>query len=193
VWIHNKNRAAINTTEFINERLVVIEKDLGTVEESLKDYKASNNLTGIKAAGQTYLQESSLYAAKSFELNNQLSIAKYIREYLTDPTNNNALIPSNLGLTSNSVEKQITAPPSIIHSRTISKAYDGSLNISLPSIGRLIELSPIDAWIIMSLSSVLAFSIKVSGSLRTFPVLIDVTHDISLWFERSLTVSPHPK
>ncbi len=108
VWIHNKNRAAINTTEFINERLVVIEKDLGTVEESLKDYKASNNLTDIKAAGQTYLQESSLYAAKSFELNNQLSIAKYIREYLTDPTNNNALIPSNLGLTSNSVEKQIS-------------------------------------------------------------------------------------
>ena len=108
VWINNKNRAAINTTEFINERLVVIEKDLGAVEESLKDYKASNNLTDIKAAGQAYLQESSLYAAKSFELNNQLSIAKYIREYLTNPSNNNALIPSNLGLTSNSVEKQIS-------------------------------------------------------------------------------------
>ena len=108
VWINNKNRAAINTTEFINERLVVIEKDLGAVEESLKDYKASNNLTDIKAAGQAYLQESSLYAAKSFELNNQLSIAKYIREYLTNPSNHNALIPSNLGLTSNSVEKQIS-------------------------------------------------------------------------------------
>lgn len=107
VWINNKNRAAINTTEFINERLVVIEKDLGAVEETLKNYKASNNLTDIKAAGQAYLQESSLYAAKSFELNNQLSIAKYIREYLTDPSNHNALIPSNLGLTSNSVEKQI--------------------------------------------------------------------------------------
>ena len=28
VWISNKNRAAINTTEFINERLVIIESDL---------------------------------------------------------------------------------------------------------------------------------------------------------------------
>ena len=107
VWINNKNRAAINTTEFINERLMVIEKDLGAVEESLKNYKASNNLTDVKAAGQAYLQESSLYAAKSFELNNQLSIAKYIREYLTEPANHNALIPSNLGLTNSSVEKQI--------------------------------------------------------------------------------------
>ena len=107
VWINNKNRSAINTTEFINERLVVIERDLSAVEESLKNYKAQNNLTDIKAVGQAYLQESSLYAAKAFELNNQLSIAKFIRDYLTDPKNNNTLIPSNLGLTSSSVEKQI--------------------------------------------------------------------------------------
>lgn len=107
VWINNKNRSAINTTEFINERLVVIEKDLGAVEEALKEYKAKNNLTDIKAAGQAYLQESSHYATKSFELNNQLSIAKYIREYLTDPVNRHTLIPSNLGLANGSVESQI--------------------------------------------------------------------------------------
>ncbi|MBR6630147.1 MAG: hypothetical protein IKL03_09385, partial [Bacteroidaceae bacterium] len=34
VWINNKNRSAINTTEFINERLVVIEQELATVEEA---------------------------------------------------------------------------------------------------------------------------------------------------------------
>ena len=108
VWIHNKNRAAINTTEFINERLVVIERDLGTVEESLKDYKAKNNLTDIKAVAQNYLAESSHYAKSSFELNNQLSIANFIRDYLTDPANIHTLIPSNLGLTSGSVEAQIS-------------------------------------------------------------------------------------
>lgn len=107
VWINNKNRSAINTTEFINERLVVIEKDLGAVEQALKDYKSKNNLTDIKAAGQAYLQESSHYATKSFELNNQLSIAQYIREYLTDPVNRHTLIPSNLGLANGSVESQI--------------------------------------------------------------------------------------
>ena len=35
-WISNKNRAAINTTEFINERLVIIERDLAAVEDALK-------------------------------------------------------------------------------------------------------------------------------------------------------------
>ena len=107
VWISNKNKSAINTTAFINERLVVIEDELATVEEALKKYKSSNKLTDIKAVGNIYLNESSQYATKSFEVTNQLSIANYIREYLSDPANSMALIPSNLGLTSASVESQI--------------------------------------------------------------------------------------
>ena len=107
VWISDKNKSAINTAEFINERLVVIEKDLGAVEEALKEYKAKNNLTDIKAVAQNYLEESSHYATKAFEVNNQLSIAEYIRSYLNDPVNSMTLIPSNLGLTSHSVESQI--------------------------------------------------------------------------------------
>ena len=107
VWINNKNQSAINTAEFINERLVVIEKDLQVVEESLKKYKESNNLTDIKAAAQSYISESSHYATRSFEANNQLSIAQYIKAYLNDPVNSMSLIPSNLGLTNTSVESQI--------------------------------------------------------------------------------------
>lgn len=108
VWISNRNRSAINTTEFISERLVVIEKDLASVEDALKNYKSSNNLTDIKAVGQAYLNESSHYATQAFELNNQLSIATYIKDYLNDPAHSMALIPANLGLTSGSVESQIT-------------------------------------------------------------------------------------
>lgn len=87
VWISNKNRSAINTTDFINERLVVIEQELATVEEALKKYKESNNLTDIKALARVYLEESSQYAAKSFDANNQLSIALFIKSHLTDPAN----------------------------------------------------------------------------------------------------------
>ena len=107
VWITNKNRSAINTTEFINERLVVIEKELGVVEDALKQYKSSNNLTDIKAVAQSYVSESSEYATKSFEVSNQLSIAQYIKDYMANPANGMSLIPSNLGLTSVSVESQI--------------------------------------------------------------------------------------
>ena len=128
VWITNKNRSAINTTEFINERLVVIEKELGTVEEALKKYKSSNNLTDIKAVAQSYVASSSEYATKAFEVNNQLSIAQYIKEYLNDPTNSMALIPSNLGLTSASVETQIKEYNDLVLQRDRLRAGSGENN-----------------------------------------------------------------
>lgn len=141
VWIANKNRSAINTTEFINERLVVIEQDLAAVEEALKKYKSSNNLTDIKAVAQNYLEESSHYATKAFEVNNQLSIAKFIKDYLNDPANSMSLIPSNLGLTSGSVEAQIKEYNEIVLQRDRLLTSSGEnnplitdLNTSLASI-----------------------------------------------------------
>ena len=107
VWISGKNKASINTTEFIDERLIGIEKKLAVVEDMLKEYKSSNSLTDIKMAAKTYIEDLSLYTGKAFEANNQLSVAEYIKSYLTDPVNYTNLIPSNLGLASASVENQI--------------------------------------------------------------------------------------
>ena len=106
-WISNKNRSAINTTQFLNERLVVIEQDLNAVENALKEYKANNNLVDVKAEAQNYMSQSNVYATKAFEMANQISVAQYIKDYLNNPANANTLIPSNLGLTNVNVEGQI--------------------------------------------------------------------------------------
>ena len=107
VWLANKNRAAVNTTKFINERLEVIERDLATVEEALRKYKSSNNLTDMKAISQLYLDESRHYASQAFEVRNQLSVATFIKEYLNDPANAMSLIPANVGITNSSVDAEI--------------------------------------------------------------------------------------
>ena len=107
MWIANKNRAAVNTTKFINERLEVIERDLAAVEEALKTYKSSNNITDMQAISKIYLDESSHYAAQAFEVRNQLSVAGFIKNYLSDPANAMSLIPANVGIANSSVEEEI--------------------------------------------------------------------------------------
>lgn len=106
-WISNKNRSAINTAQFLNERLVVIERDLNAVENALMKYKAKHNLVNVKAEAQNYMTQSNVYATKAFEMSNQISVANYIKDYLNNPANANALIPSNLGLTNVNIEGQI--------------------------------------------------------------------------------------
>ena len=116
-WLNSKNRSAMNTAQFLNERLVVIEQDLTAVETSLKEYKERNNVTDIKASAQKYLSESSIYATKAFEMNNQISVSNYIKDYLNNPTNANALIPSNLGLSSANIGSQISEYNSLVLQR----------------------------------------------------------------------------
>ena len=127
-WISNKNRSSKNTSEFINDRLILIEKELGGIENELKDYKSSNNLSDMDAIAKSYIQESSTYAAKSFEVNNQLSIAGFIKEHLTNPSNEAALIPANLGLESANVESQIAEYNDIVLQRDRLQAGSGSNN-----------------------------------------------------------------
>ena len=132
--MRNKNRSARNTTDFINERLVVIEKELGGIEGELKEYKQENRLTNMSAVAQSYLEESSEYAGKSFEVSNQLAIAKFIRDYLADPANEQALIPANLGLNSMSVESQINEYNDLVLQRDRLRTGSGDRNPLLADI-----------------------------------------------------------
>lgn len=106
-WIHNKNRNARNTTAFINDRLNVIEKELGGVEQNLKNYKEKNKITDISQISQLYLSESSAYSSKAFEIGNQLSIARMIKKWINDPEHGNSIIPSTSGINSSSIEGHI--------------------------------------------------------------------------------------
>ena len=149
-WLSNKNRSAMNTAQFLNERLVVIEQDLTAVETALKEYKEKNNVSDIQASTQKYMSESSLYANKAFEMNNQLSVANYIKDYLTNPENANALIPSNLGLSNANIGNQITEYNTLVLQRdrllvgsSIHNPMVADLTASLAAI-RTAILSSID-------------------------------------------------
>lgn len=149
-WINNKNRSAINTAQFLNERLVVIEQDLSTVETALKEFKEKNNVSDLSTASKNFLSESNLYATKAFEFTNQISVANYIKDYLNNPANANALIPSNLGLNSANVGSQITEYNTLVLQRdrllagsSIHNPLVADLTTSLASI-RTAILSSID-------------------------------------------------
>ena len=139
-WISNKNRSSKKTSDFINERLVLIERELGGIENELKDYKASNKLSDMEAISKQYIQESSVYAAKSFEVNNQLSVAGFIKEYLTNPENAASLIPVNLGLQSQNASEQIKEYNEIVLQRDRLQKGSGVNNPIIADLNQSLEL-----------------------------------------------------
>lgn len=105
--IDDKNKIAVNTANFINERLIVIEQELGGVESQIADYKSEHNLADISTQTGAFMQTSSRYQQEGVNLENQRTLAKYIRDYLADPTKAGELIPANTGIVDVNIEGQI--------------------------------------------------------------------------------------
>lgn len=107
-WVKDKNQIAISTSMFINERLGVIERELGNVDEDISSYKSQHLLPDVQAASSMYMAQSNETNAQILALNNQLYMIRYIRNYLTGDSNRNQLLPANSGIENSNIESQIS-------------------------------------------------------------------------------------
>lgn len=107
-WVKDRNQIAVSTSMFINERLGVIEQELGSVDEDISSYKSEHLLPDVQAASNMYMAQSSETNAQILALNNQLYMCRYIRNYLANDANKNQLLPANSGIESANIESQIT-------------------------------------------------------------------------------------
>ncbi|RZK07560.1 MAG: polysaccharide biosynthesis tyrosine autokinase [Flavobacterium sp.] len=94
--INDKNKIALKTAEFINNRIIVLNEDLTKLEKNVEVFKTENKLTDISSEAKQYILGQSEIEKKINETEIQLSLVKYMRDYLDN--NPNELIPSNIGL-----------------------------------------------------------------------------------------------
>jgi len=106
-WMKDKNRMAESTFQFISDRLDTISKELGVVDSKISEYKSRNLLPDVAAASGMYMAQSSKNQDNLLQLENQLSMVRYIRNYLRDKNKKDQLLPANTGFTNGSIEDQI--------------------------------------------------------------------------------------
>ena len=107
-WMDDRNQISVSTNEFINERLQVIESELGNVEDNISDYKAEHLIAGdAEAVANMYMSQAQSAQTQITELNNQLYIARSVRGYLTSEQSFSQLLPSSSGLENGAITSQI--------------------------------------------------------------------------------------
>lgn len=106
-WIKDKNQITSSTSQFIDYRLDIIENELGVVDKDISTFKSENLLPDVKAVSSIYLAQSESNTSKLIILQNQLSMAQYIQNYIQDAGYKNELIPANTGIDNNAIENQI--------------------------------------------------------------------------------------
>ena len=109
-WIRDKNQITVSTSNFIDERLGVIEDELGNVDSDISAYKSANLIPDVQAAASMYMEKSQKAEEEILKLNNMLQMMKDIRSYLNSHNSNNQLMPSmpaNGGISSQGITTQI--------------------------------------------------------------------------------------
>ncbi len=106
-WIKDKNQITISTNEFIAERLKVIEQELGSVDKTITSYRSTHRLPDAGAVAQMDMQISAEASKHLMELNNQLSIARFLQSDIRSASPG-TLLPANVGLDDVNSQGEIT-------------------------------------------------------------------------------------
>lgn len=106
MWLSDRNKMAISTSSFINERLLILEHELDTVDSRISNYKSSNLIPDLEAQSGLSLTNADLAEKAVVETANKIAILKFLKEHV-EKDDGTQLIPANTGIGVTSIEQQI--------------------------------------------------------------------------------------
>lgn len=115
--LDEKSKVVLKTSDFIRERMEVVNQELSTAESEIADFKQKSGLTDISADAQLLLQESAKYEQLRIENQTQIRLVEFLRDYIQDPANTNEVIPANVGLQEGKLTAAIDAYNSLLAER----------------------------------------------------------------------------
>lgn len=93
---NDKNEIAQKTAEFIDERINIISKELGSTEANLENFKRNAGITDLTSEAQIALTGNAEYEKKRVENRTQISLIEDLRKYIRG--NEYEVLPGNIGL-----------------------------------------------------------------------------------------------
>lgn len=93
---NDKNEVAQKTAEFIDERIGIISRELGSTEKDMENFKRSAGITDLSSEAQIALSGNAEYEKKRVENQTQIHLVQELQRYMSG--NDYEVLPTNLGL-----------------------------------------------------------------------------------------------
>ena len=97
--IKDKNEEALATANFIDQRLEVITKELGGIEDKKESFKEANKIADLQSQIELDLKNASENTKKIMEMSTQLEMVNSVLK-IASTSGNEQLLPTNLGMPS---------------------------------------------------------------------------------------------
>lgn len=131
-WLQDKNQVSVSTANFINERLAVIESELGHVDSDIASYQSEHLIPDVQQAASMYMTENQVASTQMMDLNNQLQMTRFLRSYLEGEASKNQPLPVNSGSGNAAIEEQINQYNTVMLERN---RFVANSSVTHPMVG----------------------------------------------------------
>ena len=128
--IADKNQVSKKTSDFIQERLQKVSKELASLDDDANEYKSKQGFTGVSKEAELILESVKQNDFKLTGLRTQREIVNWVQEYLNKNSNNDQIIPS-LGIDDPIISKSIEEYNKLIQKRNTLSVNAGTKNPTL--------------------------------------------------------------
>ena len=115
--LDEKSKVVLQTSDFIRERMEVVNQELSSTESEIADFKQKSGLTDLSADAKLLLEESAKYEQLRIENQTQIRLVEFLRDYIQDPAHADEVIPANVGLKEEKLTTAIDAYNSLLAER----------------------------------------------------------------------------
>ena len=96
--VEDKNQTNRKIISFIDDRLKLVENQLGDIEKDIQQYKTNNDVVDLNTQSGHYFSNISEVTQNIQKQELKIQVAELMEDYLKDSSRNLSLVPSTLGL-----------------------------------------------------------------------------------------------
>ncbi len=137
--VDDQTAMANKTAQFIDDRLMLISRELGDVESQVENYKQVQGLTDIQSQTNMFIQQTGDYSQKQLDVETQLAIVTDIDDYMHKKENKYQLLPANTGIQSAGLSELINNYNQLILQRNRLSRIASNTNQAMIDLNYQIE------------------------------------------------------
>jgi len=186
--IIDKNKVADSTMAFIENRLLFVGQELGSIEGNVQTFRQKNKVTDISAQSNLLVTSTSESGDQLSKVETKLSVINSIEKYLTDANTNQSIVPSGALLEDPSFSVLVDGYNSILLekersslSQTEGNPYMQNLNTQIASArsNMLASLRSLKNSLTISRQKIQSRSNAIAGQVREVPAIERTFLDLS--------------
>jgi tyrosine-protein kinase Etk/Wzc len=186
--ITDKNTIADSTIAFIENRLLFVGKELGSIEGNVQTFKQRNKLTDLALQSSQLVTSTADYMEQLAKVETQVSVLNDIEKYVTDANTNERIVPNGALLEDPGFAALVQRYNIIVLekerssvSRTEDNPYMQNLNVQISSARKdmLSSLTNLKKSLLIAKQKIQGRSNTIEGQVRNVPAVERTYLDLS--------------